>query len=423
MAEVEHRPFGVRFGEAIDYLKGKLPEASVKWDDLAGPVHAKVFTVAGSTSADLSRDLQQSLVQAAEAGRTITAFRKDFDAAVQAHGWQYKGKRGWRTSLIFDVNMRSAHMAGRWAQIQAGKDRYPYLQYRTAGDSKVRPAHRQWNGLIYPVDDPFWHTHYPPCGWRCRCTVRAYSERDLSDKGLQVSKPFKMEMRSVHDADGLFTDLVPKGIDPGWDHNVGQSWIDPELALGNKLARLPTELRGRMVDKTISPAYQRAISERWKAFRTPLEAGAAAVGNAQVLGFLDSATLDGLAQAAPGLAVQSTAVVAFDSAVSGGLKAPDGANGPGAAADMWSPERIDELPAELRAYQAVLWDLAQQELLVVLPAGDYTHPTIRLRPNVKTKFGTAFELAGLGAMNRADLADRARWAVLSGRTGVRGAGP
>ncbi len=32
------RPFGVQFDEAISFLKDKLPEASVKWDDLAGPV-------------------------------------------------------------------------------------------------------------------------------------------------------------------------------------------------------------------------------------------------------------------------------------------------------------------------------------------------------------------------------------------------
>ena len=47
----EYSPAGVRFGEAIDNLKGKLPEASLRWDDLAGSVHGKVFTVAGDVMA------------------------------------------------------------------------------------------------------------------------------------------------------------------------------------------------------------------------------------------------------------------------------------------------------------------------------------------------------------------------------------
>ncbi len=109
--DLQTRPFGVKFGEAIDYLKGKLPETTQAWDDLAGPIHGKVFTVAGATKVDLVRDLQRSLVSALENGTTITQFRKDFDQAVQQHGWTYKGKRGWRTSVIFDNNMRSAHMA------------------------------------------------------------------------------------------------------------------------------------------------------------------------------------------------------------------------------------------------------------------------------------------------------------------------
>ena len=173
MPDVAVRDFGVQFKGAIDNLKGKLSESTLAWDDLAGPVHAKVFAVAGATKADLLKDFHTSLISAAENGTTITQFRKDFDAAVQKHGWTYKGKRGWRTSVIFNNNMRSAHMAGRWEQLLANSGRRPYLQYRTAGDSRVRPQHRQWNGLIYAIGDAFWQTHYPPNGWGCRCTIRA----------------------------------------------------------------------------------------------------------------------------------------------------------------------------------------------------------------------------------------------------------
>ena len=117
--------FRLKFSEAIDYLKAKLPEGTHAWDDLAGPVHAKVFAVAGATKVDLVQDLHNAITRAIEQGRTITDFRKDFDKAVQAHGWSYKGKRGWRTRVIYDANMRSAHMAGRWAQLQANKERKP----------------------------------------------------------------------------------------------------------------------------------------------------------------------------------------------------------------------------------------------------------------------------------------------------------
>ena len=48
---------------------------------------------------------------------------------------------------------------------------FPYWEYRTVGDDKVRPEHAALNGLILPVNDPRWHKIYPPNGWGCRCYV------------------------------------------------------------------------------------------------------------------------------------------------------------------------------------------------------------------------------------------------------------
>lgn len=64
----------------------------------------------------------------------------------------------------------SAEMAAKWEQYVEDGDRYN-LQYRTAGDDKVRPEHAALNGVTLPMSDPFWETYYPPNGWNCRCTV------------------------------------------------------------------------------------------------------------------------------------------------------------------------------------------------------------------------------------------------------------
>lgn len=64
----------------------------------------------------------------------------------------------------------SAQMAAKWEQFTEDGDRYN-LQYRTAGDDKVRPEHAALNGVTRPMNDPFWETYYPPNGWNCRCTV------------------------------------------------------------------------------------------------------------------------------------------------------------------------------------------------------------------------------------------------------------
>ncbi len=64
----------------------------------------------------------------------------------------------------------SAQMAAKWERFSEDGDRYN-LQYRTAGDGKVRPEHAALNGVTLPPSDPFWEEYYPPNGWNCRCTV------------------------------------------------------------------------------------------------------------------------------------------------------------------------------------------------------------------------------------------------------------
>lgn len=54
--------------------------------------------------------------------------------------------------------------------MEIGKGRYD-LQYRTAGDGRVREEHAAMHGITLPADDPFWDKYYPPNGWRCRCTA------------------------------------------------------------------------------------------------------------------------------------------------------------------------------------------------------------------------------------------------------------
>ena len=64
----------------------------------------------------------------------------------------------------------SAEMAGKWERFQEDGDDYN-LQYRTAGDDKVRPEHAALHGVTLPPSDSFWDEYYPPNGWNCRCTV------------------------------------------------------------------------------------------------------------------------------------------------------------------------------------------------------------------------------------------------------------
>lgn len=81
----------------------------------------------------------------------------------------------------------SATMAGRWAAIEADGDAFN-LQYRTAGDDRVRDSHAALDMITLPPSDPFWSSFSFPNGWRCRCSyvqVRK-SKYPLSDSAEAI---------------------------------------------------------------------------------------------------------------------------------------------------------------------------------------------------------------------------------------------
>ena len=70
----------------------------------------------------------------------------------------------------YEFAAASAQMAAKWERFAEDGDRYN-LQYRTAGDDRVRPEHAALDGITLPPSDSFWESYFPPNGWRCRCDV------------------------------------------------------------------------------------------------------------------------------------------------------------------------------------------------------------------------------------------------------------
>lgn len=72
-----------------------------------------------------------------------------------------------KTEYNFAVS--ASQSAARWTEFEKDADIIPNLMYQTVGDDHVRISHRVLDGIIRPLKDSFWNTHYPPNGWGCRC--------------------------------------------------------------------------------------------------------------------------------------------------------------------------------------------------------------------------------------------------------------
>ena len=174
-------------------------------------------------------DLHREAVKVIESGETLETFRARVGPWLERRGWKPPAQGGsvpHRLARIYRTNMRSARAAGQWERIQRTRDLLPYLVYSLGPSQVHRDQHVAWAGLILPVDDPWWNTHFPPNGWGCKCRVRQVSERERDrllareEGGFRAEAPEVRTREWVNPATGDVR-RVAEGVDPGWDYNPG----------------------------------------------------------------------------------------------------------------------------------------------------------------------------------------------------------
>lgn len=192
--------------EAVAWFEAKGYRITWDWHEMRDAAHAQAFTVAKAARLDILQDIRGGIEAALKEGRTERQFIRDLTPILQNKGWwgkahdpetgevllDAKGRRirqgsPRRLSTIYRTNLQSAYMAGRWKAAEAARRTHPYLQYVAVMDGRTRPTHAAMNGRVFAVDDPIWHTHYPPNGYNCRCRTRPMTARALEREGLALS--------------------------------------------------------------------------------------------------------------------------------------------------------------------------------------------------------------------------------------------
>lgn len=255
--------------EAIRYFEEKGLKLTKSWNELWHEAHVKAFTVAHVSKMDILLDIHAGLRDALHDGITEREFLNRLMPILQAKGWwgkaidkttgeiletypssnipvQYGSPA--RLQLIYQQNLQTAYMAGRYQAMTGGVTAIPYWRYVAVMDSRTRPAHSALNGRVWRHDDPIWNTLYPPNGWNCRCRVSPISKKSVERKGLQIEDSTgKLETRSVpagKNADGSQRYADVTGIrtgrydnngqeivmlpDAGWSYNPGKAWMDSQ---------------------------------------------------------------------------------------------------------------------------------------------------------------------------------------------------
>lgn len=337
---------------AVRFFRRKVNVPTVRWDDLKHGQHAHGFMVAGAAKIDLLNALRAAVDAAVANGETIEQFRARF-AEIQARTG-FLSDRGpkylaWRTRVIFDTNLRTSQMAGRYAFLTDPDvlQQMPYWEYRHHTISNPRLDHRAWNGLILPASHPWWRVHFPPNGWGCNCDVLGVSRRKL--KQLRANG-------EPDQAPAFDNAAVPEE----WRYNVGEAAqsLAAFESLGRKVMELPKAWRDRVLADVRSRApewlsdwapfvgrLRGQIQAAADAARTGATAAPVITRNiGQPVGFLSPATIAALGERAP----PSAGVIVTDQLVAHAIRSTKELPVPASF--------LDELPARMARPDAVFME-------------------------------------------------------------------
>lgn len=179
-------------------VPGTFDEA-VKWAEARGVVlseefynvlkegaRGRSFTVTGLAGLDQIQKTLDSLNESLKTGETFADWKKRFGPELDLPDA--------RLETIFRNHMQNAYNAGRWRQFEDNKNNRPYLMFSAINDSRTTTICRSRNGIIRPVDDPFWNRNSPILHHRCRSTLISLTEsqaikRSPGTEGINKPKP------------------------------------------------------------------------------------------------------------------------------------------------------------------------------------------------------------------------------------------
>lgn len=123
----------------------------------------------------------------------------------------------------YNMAIASSQMAGKWARIQENKEVLPLMQFDAVLDERTTLICQSLDGVIKPVDDPFWDTYYPPNHWNCRSDVRSLADGTVT-ADEDIVYPDKMP-------DMFKTNLAKTGVlfPPGHPYYIDNpAWVEKQ---------------------------------------------------------------------------------------------------------------------------------------------------------------------------------------------------
>lgn len=341
----------VPFERQIAYFGKKINLPTNSYAEVSAMMHDYAFVVAGANTAEMVADFRRAMDRAITDGQSFSEFKKHYKEIAKRHQFDDSNHRA---KLIYTTNLYASYNHGRYEQQSRLRDVLPYWQYQHNDNANPRLHHKALDGVVYRADDPWWQSYYPPRGYNCHCTVRAYDDKDLERYGLTVSTPPPIEYEDViigKQSGRVQLVRVPKGVTPGFEAPKQAVPVDvvDKLVMA-KLVDLPPPLASTIISRVLdyAPALAMLNQSVGRFVDEAIQRGYA-TNTLKYVGVIPNPVITKLAER--GVEPQSAVIGVLDDNIWHGLRDSKKAKQINLPVEFWR-----NLPEKLRKPTAILLD-------------------------------------------------------------------
>ncbi|PTY03907.1 hypothetical protein DB346_02955 [Verrucomicrobia bacterium LW23] len=187
--------------EAARTISDKAVTSRAVFYGLLPELRAKAFIITGIAAMDVLQDVRDMIAEVprgADWEETKKKIVEEISPYITNKDGSLLDKAAAerRATLLLRTHVFQANAAAQYAVNMRQMDVFPYWQYLSMEDKRVRPTHAALHGLVLPASSPFWNGHTPPWDWNCRCQVVPLTQDDYEDiEKADAGKP--VEERSI----------------------------------------------------------------------------------------------------------------------------------------------------------------------------------------------------------------------------------
>ncbi len=171
--------------EAAEFIASKSVVSRDVFDGLLPELRARAFVISGVEAANVVQQIRDRIADHPQ-GANWDDVKKDLMNELHPFIRSEDDPENTiaaenRAELLIRMHGFQAYQASAWQVMDRQRDVFPYWQYHSMGDRKVRATHEALDGIVLPCGHEFWKTHFPPWEYNCRCQVIPITQDDKEE--------------------------------------------------------------------------------------------------------------------------------------------------------------------------------------------------------------------------------------------------